>query len=100
MENSTKIIIANNLKASERFGDSLVEGAICLTDLENKEIQKLSFEYEGKTYLKIKVVKRQAPTKFGKTHYLEIDQFVPQKQTDSTPKKAAKKTAKKEKVAA
>ena len=95
-----KIIIANNLKASERFGDSLVEGAICLTDLENEEVQKFSFEYEGKTYLKIKVVKRQNPTQFGKTHYLEVDTFVPKKQTTAAPKKAVKKTAKKEKAAA
>lgn len=76
MKNS-KIIIGKNLKASEKFGNALVEGAICLDILNDKDVQKLTYEYDGKKYLNIKVVMRREPSQFGKTHYIEVDQFVP-----------------------
>ncbi len=78
MENAKKIILGKNLKASEKFGNSLVEGAICLDILNDKNLQKFVYEYEGKKYLNIKVVERKEPSKYGKTHYIEVDQFVPQ----------------------
>lgn len=77
MENAKKIILGKNLKASEKFGNSLVEGAICLDILNDENVQKFIYEYEGKKYLNIKVVMRREPSQFGKTHYIEVDQFVP-----------------------
>ncbi len=77
MENSKKIILGKNFKASEKFGNSLVEGAICVDILLDENVKKLTYEYEGKTYLNIKVVQRKEATQFGKTHYIEVDTFVP-----------------------
>lgn len=78
MENAKKIILGKNLKASEKFGNSLVEGAICLDILNDENVENFIYEYEGKKYLNIKVVERKEPSKYGKTHYIEVDQFVPQ----------------------
>lgn len=78
MENAKKIILGKNLKASEKFGNSLVEGAICLDIINDENVQNFIYEYEGKKYLNIKVVERKEPSKYGKTHYIEVDQFVPQ----------------------
>jgi len=79
MENTVieKIMLGKNLKASAKFGDNLIEGAICLDVLENPDVRRLAYEYNGKYYLNVKVVKRKEPNSFGKTHYLEIDKFVP-----------------------
>jgi hypothetical protein len=77
--NSKKIMLAKNLQASEKFGDNIVEGAICLDILNDENVQKLVYEYEGKRYLNVKVVKRKEVSKYDKTHYMEIDQFVPTK---------------------
>jgi len=76
MKNS-KIIIGKNLKASEKFGNALVEGALCLDILDTENVKKLTYKYDGKKYLNIKVVERKEPSQFGKTHYIEVDQFVP-----------------------
>lgn len=78
MGNAKKIILGKNLKASGKFGNSLVEGAICLDILKDENLKKFIYEYGGKTYLNIKVIMRKEPSKFGKTHYIEIDQFVSQ----------------------
>jgi hypothetical protein len=83
MENAKKIILGKNFKASEKFGNSLVEGAICLDILNDESIKKFIYEYDGKTYLNIKVVERREPSKFGKTHYIEVDQFVPQSKEEA-----------------
>ena len=72
-----KIMLGQNLKSSEKFGNSIVSGAICLDVLEDEHVQSFAYTYEGKRYLNIKVVERKSPSQFGKTHYLEIDQFVP-----------------------
>ena len=77
MENQKKIMLAKNLQASEKFGDSLLTGAICLDVLDQENVQDLIFEFEGKQYLKIKVVKRKQATAYQKTHYIEVDQYVP-----------------------
>lgn len=77
MENAKKIILGKNLKASEKFGNSIVEGAICLDILLDANVKKLAYEYDGKSYLNIKVVQRKEASQFGKTHFIEIDQFVP-----------------------
>ena len=81
MENTatstTKILLAKNLEASAKFGDNLIEGAICLDILEDEKVKKLVYEYDGRHYLNVKIVKRKEANNYGKTHYCEIDQFVP-----------------------
>ena len=77
MENQKKIMLAKNLQASDKFGDSLLTGAICLDVLDQENVQELIYEFEGKRYLKIKVVKRRQATAYKKTHYIEVDPFVP-----------------------
>lgn len=75
---NNKIMLGKNLQASKNFGDNLVEGAICLDILDDEKVKALVYEYEGKRYLNVKVVKRKEATKFDATHYIEVDQFVPQ----------------------
>jgi hypothetical protein len=83
METTTqKILLGKNLASSSKFGDNLIEGAICLDILEDPIVKRLTYEYQGKKYLNIKVVKRKEVTSYGKTHYMEIDVFVPTKQTE------------------
>jgi hypothetical protein len=79
MEKSEKIMLAGNLKASAKFGPSLIEGAINLDILQDARVKELVYEYEGKSYLNVKVVTRKSASEFGATHYIEIDQFVPEK---------------------
>lgn len=74
---TAKIILGKNLKASEKFGNSIVTGAICLDILESKDVKKFIYEYEGKKYINVKIVERREPSHFNKTHYMEIDQFIP-----------------------
>lgn len=95
---ATKKLYLANLKPHEQFGDGILKGALCLDEilplLQSKEVEELTYEYEGKTYLNIQVVKRKE-AKFEKTHYVEIPTFVPQKSTpanDSTAKAEPKKT--------
>lgn len=81
-----------NLKASEQFGDNLLKGAICIDDvmeiLESEQVQNLTYEYEGKTFVNIEVVKRKKANDFKKTHYIKISDFKP----DSSKQKTAAKT--------
>ena len=77
MEDQNGRIILGNLKTSEKFPDNLVLGAICLDALKDKRIKLLTYEYQGKKYLNIKVVKRKQATEYGKTHYMEVDMFIP-----------------------
>ena len=59
----------------EKFSGNLVEISVCLSDLPKDRI----FEYNGKKYIKLKVVKRRETDQFGKTHYIEVDMFEPEK---------------------
>lgn len=60
----------------EKFEGNLVEIAVCLTDLPKDKI----FEYGGKKYIKLKVVKKREEDQYGKTHYVEVDMFEPKKE--------------------
>ena len=79
-----KIMLGQNLKASEKFGNSIISGAICLDVLSDKNVEKFIYDYDGKRYLNIKVVERKEPSQFGKTHYIEIDQFIPNSQNGAS----------------
>lgn len=59
----------------EKFDGNLVEISICLSDLPKDKI----FEYNGKKYIKLKVGKKKETDQYGKTHYVEVDMFEPEK---------------------
>jgi hypothetical protein len=81
METTTqRILLAKNMEASKKFGDNLVEGAICLDVLDDPMVKRLIYQYDNRRYLNVKVVKRKDVTNYGKTHFIEIDQFVPSTQ--------------------
>jgi hypothetical protein len=83
METTTqRILLAKNMEASKKFGDNLVEGAVCLDVLEDPTVKRLIYEYDGKKYLNVKVVKRKQVTNYGKSHFMEVSTFVPTKQTE------------------
>ena len=94
MENANRIYLAN-LKASEKFNDDLLEGALCVTDLE-AILEQWAYQPKNseKRYINIKVVKRQKPSDYDKTHYIEVDQFIPdpsKRSTDSSEEDAGSK---------
>jgi len=70
---SEKIYCGNGV---EKFDGNLVEVALCVSDLPRDKI----FEYKGKKYIKLKVVKKREVDQYGKTHYVEVDIFEPKKQ--------------------
>ena len=76
MEDQQRILLCN-LKPSAKFADNLLSGAICLETLRDKRLVKLIYEYHGKNYLNVKVVCRKQPNEYGKSHYIEVDMFVP-----------------------
>jgi len=77
-----KILLGKNLEASKKFGDNLIEGSICLDVLEDPTVKRLVYTYNEKRYLNVKIVKRKEVTNYGKSHYLEISQFIPSKQAE------------------
>ena len=66
-----------------KFENNLIEINLCLSDLPKEHI----FEYEGKKYIKLKVCKKREIDKFGKTHYLEVNTFKPEKKQEDTQSK-------------
>jgi hypothetical protein len=75
----TARIVLGNLTAKELKNGKVIEGAICLDQLDSKEVKDLIYVYENKRYLNLKIVQRKKPSDFGKTHFVEVDQFVPTK---------------------
>lgn len=57
-------------KAVGQFGD--LAFSVCITDA-----TPYFFEYNGKTYLKLKIGKMRNPDEHGKTHTVTVDNFKP-----------------------
>ena len=72
---SKKIYVGNG-KAHGLF--DLINFSVCLSDLPKEHI----FEYNDKKYIKLKVVEKKEPDRYGKTHYVEVDTWKPE-QKDS-----------------
>jgi hypothetical protein len=75
----TERIVLGNLTAKELKNGKVIEGAICLDHLNTEQVQDLIYEIEGKRYLNIKIVQRKKPSDWGRTHFIQVDQFVPNK---------------------
>jgi hypothetical protein len=77
MEAKNDPIYAGELTSNTKFPD-LLEGVFNLDVLENELVKGLiKTSKQGKKTLRIKIKKRKEPSKFGDTHYIEIDQFIP-----------------------
>ena len=69
----------------EKFDGNLVEISLCVSDLPKGRI----FEFDGKKYIKLKVVKKREIDQYGKSHYVEVDMFEPQQKEQSFTKQEA-----------
>jgi len=69
-----------------------VQTSVCLTDITNNA-KDFIFEYEGKKYIKLKVVKKRETDQYGRTHYVEVDTWKPTIQStgDTRNKKVVEK---------
>tara|TARA_R110002096_G_scaffold337171_2_gene530518 strand:+ start:905 stop:1177 length:273 start_codon:yes stop_codon:yes gene_type:complete len=83
MENKKeKIYVGSGV---EKFDGDLVQASVCLTDITNNA-KDFIFEYEGKKYIKLKVVKKRETDQYGKTHYVEVDTWKPEPKTSEPVK--------------
>ena len=88
MENKTEKIFVGGGK--EKFDGNMVDASICLTDITNNA-KEFIFEFEGKKYIKLNVVKKREEDQYGKTHYIEVNTYKPEekkvvsKQDDDLP---------------
>tara|TARA_R110002073_G_scaffold312716_1_gene484286 strand:+ start:174 stop:446 length:273 start_codon:yes stop_codon:yes gene_type:complete len=83
MENKKeKIYVGSGV---EKFDGDLVQTSVCLTDITNNA-KDFIFEYEGKKYIKLKVVKKRETDQYGKTHYVEVDTWKPEPKTSEPVK--------------
>lgn len=76
-KSNNNITLGNNLKSFGKEKKSL-KGAICLDVLEQEDVKKLIYEYEGKKYLNVNVFERKEASQYGSTHFIVIDTFVPE----------------------
>jgi len=85
MENKTERIYVGS--GVEKFDGDQVVCSLCLTEIPKEHV----FEYDGKKYIKLKVVKKREEDQYGKTHYIEVDTWKPEakkvvsKQDDDLP---------------
>ena len=66
----------------EKFDGDLIDIVI---DIDKVNAQQTIFEYSGKRYIKLKVVKKREPDQYGKTHYVQVDTWIPEKQSEPKP---------------
>jgi len=57
----------------EKFNGNLIEISVCLSDLAIEH----RFEYNGKSYVKLKVSKKKEADQYSKTHSVAINQYKP-----------------------
>tara|TARA_R110001583_G_scaffold21580_2_gene82007 strand:- start:415 stop:675 length:261 start_codon:yes stop_codon:yes gene_type:complete len=72
MENKTEKIFVGSGK--EKFDGNMVETSLCLTDIPKEHV----FEFEGKKYIKLNVVKKREADQYGKSHYIEVNTWKPE----------------------
>jgi predicted methyltransferase len=69
----------------EKFDGDLVNASVCLSDIKENASEHI-FEYNGKKYIKLKVVKKQNTDEYGKTHYVEVDTWKPEAKKEEAVK--------------
>ncbi len=87
-------IYVSKLAPSDKFGSSILKGSAVVKDLiellQNPATAKFFYEYNGETRVNFQVIEWKNEDKFGRTHSLEIDTFIP----DKTKSKAANDNSK------
>ena len=71
----------------EKFDGNLIETTINLSKLKDSEH---IFEFNGDKYIKLKVVKKREEDEYGKTHYVEVNTWKPEKQLSETSEETDK----------
>jgi hypothetical protein len=79
---SEKIRIGNGTKKSDKW----LKSSICLTDIPKEN----TFEYNGKTYVKVDINIFDKPNKFGKDVSISIDEYKPEEKPKEEPKEEPK----------
>jgi hypothetical protein len=59
----------------EKFDGNLIEISVCLTDVEDHK-----YDYNGKTYVKLKISKKKQVDQYGKTHSVAVNQWKPKEE--------------------
>lgn len=78
---SEKIYLANG---TEKFNGDIIEFSLNLSKMD--QAKEFMFEFNGDTYIKLKVVKkRNGADQYGKTHYVEVDTFKPTQKSETQP---------------
>jgi hypothetical protein len=72
MSNNEKIYCGSGI---EKFDGNLVETKVCLSDIPKEHI----YEYKGKKYINLNVQKKRKTDDYGKTHYVEVNTWKPEK---------------------
>ena len=70
-ETKEKIYVGSGI---EKFDGNLIQQTICLSDLRDN----------AKDYIKLKTVKKREVDQYGKTHYVEVDTWKPEKKKQQT----------------
>ena len=83
MSNKTeKIYVGNGV---EKFDGDLVTFSLNLTKL-GKDAKNFMYDFKGDKYIKLKVVKKRGgKDEYGKTHYVEVDTFIPEAKSQAEP---------------
>ncbi|TSE04397.1 MULTISPECIES: hypothetical protein [Aquimarina] len=78
---SKEKIFLSSLTASEKFGNSILNGSIVVDELiellNSEKVQKYVYEYKGKQRLNIQVIEWRKEDKHGRSHSLEVNTFIP-----------------------
>ena len=64
----------------EKFDGNLVEITINLSKI--KDCKTEIFEYNNDKFIKLKVVKKREEDEYGKTHYVEVNTWKPEKKAE------------------
>jgi len=73
-EREDDIFCGSGKSTNERFTNI----SVCLSDIPKEHI----FEYNGKKYVKLTVVKKNEVDKYGKTHFLKVDTWKPEEESE------------------
>jgi hypothetical protein len=71
MEKQEKIYVGSG---KDKFEGNMVQISVCLSEMPKEHV----FEYDGKKYIKLNVVKKREADQYGKTHYVEVDTWKPE----------------------
>ena len=75
MTNDETIYCGSGKSNDERF----VNISVCLSDIPKEHV----FEYSGKKYVKLTVVKKHEEDKYGKTHFVKINTWKKAEEEDN-----------------